>query len=63
MQDILAAKRAGGGFRLLVRWEGNDPATQKQWEDSWEPRGNLMRVANNDVRIADKIHLLIQALS
>ena len=62
MQDILDVKRAGGGYRLLVRWEGNNPATNQPWPegpDSWEPRSNLKRVEKNDATLASKIQALI----
>ena len=53
-QDILKVERTGGGYRLLVQWEGTDPSTNEPWGNSWEPRGNLARVAKKHVHIAQK---------
>lgn len=27
----------------LIRWAGNDPATDEPWDPSWEPRSNVTR--------------------
>ena len=62
-QDVLRAEKSGKGYRLLVRWEGTNPATHAQWEDSWEPRSNLHRAARGDVALGLKIDSLISALS
>jgi len=61
-QDVLKAERSGKGFRLLVRWEGTNPATNVQWPDSWEPRSALHRAAKNDATLCDKITTLISKL-
>ena len=57
-QDVLTAEKSGKGYRLLVRWQGTNPATNMQWENSWEPRSNLHRAAKNDTALGEKIATL-----
>ena len=46
-----------------MRWEGIDPETQAQWNDTWEPRSNLAHAAKSDASLAARIATLISGLS
>ena len=34
-------RKRGKVTEFLVAWKGNDPATGKRWENTWEPEENI----------------------